>query len=371
MRTHPFFALIAAAALCLPCMALAEQGGNTAAQQAEQIEYVYDTRQNSLEQLFTYAVLPEGAEEPKGKAPDDAEFVVPKENESYRAELLKHVRAQDESVAQGAVRIRMLRSISVNTLTALEWSIENVSDAPILLTGGIMSVNGTCGAVSRAMNSDRILMPGEIMLCVAADQQPWLTGDEVSADVRYDVYSVAEGALPEDTSEEFFPEEGDAQLIGEAGLEIELERSIVPALSALKSGEVIEREWRGSTLRVTQAWQSLSAGAYTVQRIFDTREQALANNPFADDWWDARPYCAPDASGGEWIMVGGGEGDDEPIMLEDGRWAYTLTHTADMMNYLPEGKVYIVPMTRDLKDYQSAIELELDMEIPQPVMEQE
>ncbi|MGI6182577.1 MAG: hypothetical protein ACOYIH_00570 [Candidatus Fimadaptatus sp.] len=370
MRTHPFFALIAAA-LCLPCMALAEPGGDGEARQAELVEYVEDTRQNSLEQLFTYAVLPEGAEEPLGKAPEDIELVVPGENEAYRAGLLKHVRARHESAGQGAVRIRALRSISVNTLTALEWSVENVSDAPILLTGGGMSVNGTCGAVSRAVNSDRILMPGEIMLCVAADQQPWLTGDAVSATVMYDVYSVAEGALPEDTGEEFFPEEGDAQLMGKAELAIELERSIVPALSALKSGEVIEREWRGSTLRVTQAWQSLSAGAYTVQRIFDTREQALANSPFADDWWDARPYCAPDEGGGDWIMIGGGSGDDEPVMLEDGRWAYSVTHTADMLNYLPGSKVYIVPVTRDGEDYQSAIELELTMEIPQPAMERE
>lgn len=338
MKVHLLFVL------ALALMGLTATAG---AQGAAGDVYVEETRVNTIENLFTYANAPDAED----KLADAAGDAVPTEhplNAAYRAELCGYIRAEQHEAVSGGLRFRALRSLAVNSLCVLEWSVENVSDEPLRLEAGHMEVNGGCGDVRRAVSSGRVLQPGERALCVAADSRFDRQGEEIDVRVEYDVYRAA----------------GEP---GAAVFELSVRRDQVDALSALAGGEVVEREWRGSTLRVTEAWQSIAGGSYTVLRIFDTEEQARANSPFTENWWDVRPYCTPDGDGRHWIAIGGGAGDDEPFQLEDGRWAYSITHTASILNWLPEGRIYLVPMTEEGGDWQSAIELELQYALPQPL----
>ena len=338
MKVHLLFAL---------ALALLGLMGTAGAQGDAGDMYVEETRVNTIENLFTYENTPDAEDKLAGAAGD----AVPTEhpmNAAYRAELGGYIRAEQFEAVSGGLRFRALRSLAVNSLCVLEWSIENVSDEPLRLEAGCMEVSGGCGDIRRAVSSGRVLQPGERVLCVAADSRFDRQGEELDVRVKYDVYRAA----------------GEQSA---AVFDMSVRRDRADAMSALTGGEVVEREWRGSTLRVTEAWQSLAGGSYTVLRIFDTEEQARANSPFSESWWDVRPYCTPDEDGRHWIAIGGGEGDDEPFRLEDGRWAYSITHTASMLNWLPKGSVYLVPMTEEGGDWQSAIELELKYALPQPL----
>ena len=169
MKVHLLFVL---------ALALMGLMGTVGAQGDAGDVYVGETRVNTIENLFTYANAPDAEDKLAGAAGD----AVPTEhplNAAYRAELCRYIRAEQHEAVSGGLRFRALRSLAVNSLCVLEWSVENVSDEPLRLEAGHMEVNGGCGDVRRAVSSGRVLQPGERVLCVAADSRFDRQGEEL------------------------------------------------------------------------------------------------------------------------------------------------------------------------------------------------
>ena len=339
------FALMLAASLCI---------GGTGQAIAEE--------KNTLENLFTYNLCmnPEVAEQ---KEFDESHLIytVPPENDAYRARVLEYAHSGDFAQTINGMKVTVLRQLAVNRLCAMEWTIENVSGEPRYIEPGVMTVNGQVGAYSGGGRMDQVLLPGEKCQLVAAMMLPELDGETCVAAVSCREYRIV-GSM---ANEVLTPEDGQLELIGEAEFLVTIDRDTEPEMYA-QLGENTQIEWRGSTLAVSEAWQSISDGSYTLLRIFDTYEQAMANNPCDKaNGWDFRLYCDETENGLLWIRIGGGILDDVPFELEDGRWAYALNKSAEMMNWLPpNGKVYIVPCIMNdagtlSEEWEAAIELVL------------
>lgn len=323
----------------------------------------------TLEQLFEYrdCLNPEIQDQPDFDKVDLV-FVTPKANADYSARVMSYAHAVTSEQTVGGLRFTASRALAVNNLCAVEWTIENVADEARLLVAGVPLTDGKGGACSINTGSGKVLLPGERMRCATQTMTPGLEGDTCEFSIAYSEYRIAQDAIPADRTKDCQPDEEDVELLGEATFSLTLDRASAPVMSALKPGEVREIEWQGSTLRITEAWQSISDGSYTVMRIFDTREEALAHDVWGDDWWDMQPYTALSEEGHGWIKVGGGEADDEPVQLEDGRWGFSMTHTAALLNWLPDGKVYMVPWLPGedglaVPQWDSAVELALQYEL--------
>ncbi|MGN0742183.1 MAG: hypothetical protein ACI4L8_06005 [Candidatus Fimadaptatus sp.] len=327
---------------------------------------------SSLEELFSYreCLNPEIAQQP-GFDKDDLEYETPAASAAYCARLMAHVETLESVQEQGELRMTARRALAVNSLCALEWTIENIGDEPLLLDYGMMETNGEVGAVSAFGGGNMVLLPGEYVECAAANMTPGLSGAECEIRLHYATYRLPAGKVPKDRSAELYPDEADIGPVGEYEFALTVPRSAERVMSALAQGETRDYEWQGSTLRLTEARQSISDGSYTVLRIFDTREEALAHDPGSDDWWDVQFYTELTDEGSAWVKVGGGSMDDEPFELEDGRWAYSITHTAELLNWLPEGRVYMVPWLPGedgmaVPQWDSAVELAMTHEPEEP-----
>lgn len=319
---------------------------------------------NTLENLFTYNLCmnPEVAEQ---KEYDESQLIytVPPENAVYRDRVLEYARAGDFTQTINGLKVTVLRKLAVNSLCAMEWTIENISEEPRYIKPGVMTVDGQVGAYNGAGRIDRVLQPGEKCQLVAAVMLPELDGESCEAAVSCSEYRIVGSAIQESMDGAWIPDDGQIELVGEADFLITVERDSEPVMQ-VQTGDNTQIEWRGSTLLVREAWQSISNGSYTLLRIFDTYEQALENNPCDEvNGWDFRLYCDQTENGKLWIGIGGGILDDVPFELEDGRWAYTLNKTAEMMNWLPSnGTVYIVPCIMSdggvlAEEWDAAIEL--------------
>lgn len=321
---------------------------------------------NTLENLFTFNICinPEIAEQ-ENFDKSQLIFVTPPENDAYRARVLSYARAGDFTETINGLKITVLRKLAVNSLCAMEWTIENVSGEPRYIEPGMMTVNGQVGAYSGSSSLGSVLLPGERRQFVAATMLPELEGESCEAAIPCGEYRIAAEAIAAAEDKEWTPDEDQIEPIGEALFTVTIARDTEPVLRAQQDVNA-QIKWRDSMLAVEEAWQSISNGSYTVLRIFDTYEQAAANNPCDDETgWDFELYCDQEENGGMWISIGGGVLDDIPFELDDGRWAYALNKTAEMLNWLPEnGTVYVVPRTMGedgmlIEDWTAAIKLQL------------
>ncbi|MBQ8507951.1 MAG: hypothetical protein IJ466_11050 [Clostridia bacterium] len=313
-----------------------------------------------LEQMFLYRIClnPEIAQQPDFDK-SDLIWEQPTENRAYQELVMSYAMSLNMTQEKNGLRFTALRGISVNNLCALEWSIENISGEPRQLGEGWMHADGETGAYSVHSLNGVVLRPGEMKTGMAMLMIPDLNGDTVELSIEYSEYAIGEMDIAAAQSAQsgasaVNDDEASPALCSEI-FTIELPRSTAPELLRLEFP--IETEWRDSTLRVENAQLSLSNGIFTILRIFDTREAALAEPSWE---WDFELLEVPGEVTCEWIRVGGGTFDDEPFEMEDGRWAYRLTKTAEFINHLPD-KLYIVPRTEGengyMPEWDAAIEL--------------
>lgn len=333
-----FVCIICALAMLLSCSALAEA-------------------EVTLEQMFLYRVCqnPEIAQQPDFDK-EDLIWDQPQSNVEYQARVMSFAQPLNTVQEQNGLRFTALRGIAVNDLCALEWTIENISGEPRLLDEGWLEVNGPSGAYSVHSLHGMVLLPGEARTGMAKVMLPGLSGDTCQLCIRYGEYAIASEDIPSDRSKPITEwDEDAAELCGDT-FTVELLRDTEKPLLELVAP--VEVEWRDSVLRLESAELSLSGGAFTVLRIFDTEEAAKANSPWN---WDFDLLESRDDATSTWVQVGGGTLDDEPFRMDDGRYAYRVTKTAEFLNWLPQ-RLCIVPRADGgdgnyQPDWSAAIEL--------------
>lgn len=316
--------MICALAMLLGCHALAED-------------------EVMLEQMFLYRIClnPEIAQQPDF---DEANLIweQPQPNADYQAQLMSFAQPLNIVQEQNGLRFTALRGIAVNDLYALEWTIENISGENRLLGQDWLQVDGEIGAYSAHSLDGAALRPGEVRKGAAAMMLPGLDGETCTLSIGYREYPATEtdisGAQSSSAGAVAAEEPTEPrELLCSEVFTVELTSNTEPLL--ITQQEPVEIAWRDSVLRLESAELSLSGGAFTLLRIFDTEGAAKDNSPWN---WDFDMLENSNDAHSTWVKVGGGTLDDEPFRLDDGRYAYRVTKTAEFLNWLPQ-QLYIVP----------------------------
>ncbi len=299
----------------------------------------------SLEKLLYYEYCLNSELE---KQPDfnkaDLIFEQPEANQAYIERVLSHAQTLNEVQEVNGLRFTALRAVAVNDLYILEWDIENISGEPRLLAEQWMLVNGmeaqnyTDGGLS-----GRVLLAGERAQAVAASQVTGLEGDTCALSMEYYELSIDESLIPEDRTQPIEIDEENAEILCSETFAVQLARAFEEPVFQLT--EPVEREWQNSILRVTEVRLDISGGTMTMMRIFDTEEEALRHNPVGQEGgWDFMMVDGTDEEHNFWYSVSTGYVDDQPVKLEDGRYAYRFNRAIGFLNYFPES-LNLVPRT--------------------------
>ena len=131
----------------------------------------------------------------------------------------------------------------------------------------------------------------------------------------------------------FSPVESGCPLLEETRLAVPMTMTAGNVRSALKDGTPLEWEMDGYTLRVTQAEMSEVGARFALERIYASRDAALADPPDGETFWD---YELLSADGAKWVSTAYGNLPDAPVELEDGRWAWQYSTRVYYMFCQPE-----------------------------------
>ena len=89
----------------------------------------------------------------------------------------------------------------------------------------------------------------------------------------------------------------------------------------------------GYTLRVTQAEMSEAGARFALERIYESRDAALADPPDGETFWT---YELLSADGAKWVATSFGNLPEAPVELEDGQWAWQYSTRVYYMFCQPE-----------------------------------
>ena len=171
-------------------------------------------------------------------------------------------------------------------------------------------------------------------------------------ELKLHVYEIAPDAIPDDyytsttdyMAGEYFPPEDGLNLLEDISFNVPIDMGASAVRSALKDGEPITRDCGRYELRVTRADMNLGKHIHRVRahlphargraERFAHRLHILAvpvsdsaiELDSAQDWM----------KGMEWISSGFGSIPDEPVELDDGRWAWRITYRAYYMHWQPQ-----------------------------------
>ena len=247
-------------------------------------------------------------------------------NAAYRETIEALAQKTDVVCESEALRFEALQYLAVDDFTLLTWRVSNLTDKTVLNTRSSVfaAFSGIEYDVCGGWQWDSlVLAPG-----ASADARFHGTlwshfepGEgEFTLDMKvYDVSQDAEEAAEMAALGTFSPVESGCPLIEETRLAVPMTMTAGNVRSALKDGTPLEWEMDGYTLRVTQAEMSEVGARFALERIYASRDAALADPPDGETFWD---YELLSADGAKWVSTAYGNLPDAPVELEDGRWAW-------------------------------------------------
>lgn len=331
----------------------------------------------TIDSASDYTPVYDACKEDGGSSEFDIDLTL-KANDEYR-ELLRSLAKDSDVVYSGAtLKIDICQTLATDDMTALTWQVTNVSDMPLYVQSNEYNVAFSgidYDLCSGMMWKNYLIRPGETINArfTGVLFEHFEPGNGVfTLDMK--VYEIAPGGIPEDyyTDEtglyaggEFFPEENMLSLKEDISLSVPMTMGASDVRSALKDGKPIERDFGRYTLRVTQADMTAADAKFTIERIYDTEEEARADQPIGNSFWDYE-YVTPD--GMNWIRTAYGSIPDDPVELDDGRWAWRITNRVYFMyaqpdvimltpRYFEGDNGYLPPLTDE------AIELDFNSEL--------
>ena len=261
-------------------------------------------------------------------------------NAAYRETIDALAQPSDVVCESEALRFEALQYLAVDDFTLLVWRVTNLTDKTVFLTTSefYAAFSGIEYDVCGGWQWDSlVLAPG-----ASADARFHGTlwshfepGEgEFTLDTKvYEVSQDAEEAAEMAALGTFSPAESGCPLLEETRLAVPMTMRAGNVRSALKDGAPLEWEMDGYTLRVTQAEMSEVGARFALERIYTSRDAALADPPDGDTFWD---YELLSADGAKWVSTAYGNLPDAPVELEDGRWAWRYSTRVYYMVCQPE-----------------------------------
>ena len=265
-------------------------------------------------------------------------------NAAYREKIASLARDSDVVCESETLRFEIGQTLAMDDFTALTWRVTNLTDKTVFIfTSEVFATFSgieydVCGGLHW---NNLVLAPGASVnarfhgvLWSHFEPGP---GEFALERTIYDVSQDAEeiAALVEGGGE-FFPEESECPLLEEARLAVPVTMEAGEVRSALADGQPLEWEMDGYVLRVTQADMSDVGAQFALERIYESKDAALADSPLGDSFWS---YELLSADGAKWVSTAFGNIPDDPVELEDGRWAWQYSTRVYYMLCQPEAVV--------------------------------
>ena len=262
--------------------------------------------------------------------------------------LLRSLAVQPDAVCEDALmRLEAVEALATDDLTALTWRATNLSDHPLYVRSNELMVTFSgieydlCGG---SYWKNYLIRPGETVNA-RFNGVLWehCEPGEGAFELNMSVYAIAADAIPDDyytdatglyAGGEFYPEDESAlSLEEELTFSVPLAMGTSDVLSALPDGKPLERDMGRYTLRVTRADMNAASTAIEYERIYPTEADARADSPTGSSFWDYE-YLSGDGS--RWIHAAFGDIPDDPVELDDGRWAWRIGYKVYYMYSRPD-----------------------------------
>ena len=272
--------------------------------------------------------------------PDDS--VVSAEDAEKSAAYAKYIDSlahnSDYLYQDDMLQVEAARMLAINDMTILSWTITNHAPFPIYISSNelLASYEGIeydlCGGHCW---QDLILRQGE---CAEALFTGVLMGHAKKGDgifkLEMSVFQIDENTIPDAYAS------GDTLSVNELSLPDDFSRSILSIPITMEEGWTVQplrfengftRKFDGYTFELRKAELNAVNAEFEYARIYDSKKEALAHSPvnFRSDYWDY-------SFAGSWYRQGYGDLSDDPVPLEDGRWAWMMNYKVYYMIYLPE-----------------------------------
>ena len=266
-------------------------------------------------------------------------------NAAYREKIASLVQDSDVVCTSETLRFEVGQVLAVEDFTALTWRVSNLTDKTVFIATSefFATFSGieydVCGGLHWG---NLVLAPG-----ASADARfhgvLWshFEPGEGAFSLEMKVYDISqeaeEVAALVDGGGEFYPGESGCPLLEDVRLAVPVTMEAGEVRSALPDGQPLEWEMDGYVLRVTQADMSDVGAQFALERIYESKDAALADSPVGDDsFWS---YELLSADGAKWVSTAYGNIPEEPVELEDGRWAWQYSTRVYYMVSQPDAVI--------------------------------
>ena len=265
-------------------------------------------------------------------------------NAAYREKIASLARDSDVVCESETLRFEIGQTLAMDDFTALTWRVTNLTDKTVFIFTSefFATFSGIEYDVCGGLHWNNLVLAPGASVNARFHGVLWSHFEpgqgEFALEMKiYDVSQDAEeiAALVEGGGE-FFPEEGECPLLEEARLAVPVTMEAGEVRSALTDGQPLEWEMDGYVLRVTQADMSDVGAQFALERIYESKDAALADSPLGDSFWS---YELLSADGAKWVSTAFGSIPDDPVALEDGRWAWQYSTRVYYMFCQPEAVV--------------------------------
>ena len=261
-------------------------------------------------------------------------------NAAYREKIASLAQDSDVVCENETLRFEVGQVLAVDDFTALTWRVTNLTDKAIFISTSefFAAFSGieydVCGG---AHWDSLVLVPGE-SASARFHGTLWSHFEpgqgEFTLDMKlYDVSQNAQEAAALAELGTFSPAESGCPLLEDMRLSVPMTMRAGEVRSALSNGVPLEVAMDGYTLRVTQAEMSEAGARFALERIYESRDAALADPPDGETFWT---YELLSADGAKWVATSFGNLPEAPVELEDGQWAWQYSTRVYYMFCQPE-----------------------------------
>lgn len=266
-------------------------------------------------------------------------------NAAYRERIAALAQDSDVVCESETLRFAVGQVLALDDFTALTWQVSNLTDKTVFIATSefFATFSGIEYDVCGGLRWNNLVLAPGASANARFHGTLWSHFEpgegEFSLEMKvYDISQQAEEvAALVDGGGEFYPDESGCPLLEDVRLAVPMTMEAGEVRSALPDGQPLEWEMDGYVLRVTQADMSDVGARFALERIYESREAALADSPLGNDsFWS---YELLDAGGAKWVTTAFGNLPDDPVELEDGRWAWQYSTRVYYMVSRPDAVI--------------------------------
>ena len=243
-------------------------------------------------------------------------------NVRYREKIAALAETIDFTQESETLRFCTKQALAQDDFTALTWQVTNRTDKTLYVSGSEFDADFSgveydlCGGLNQF---NYVLHPGETL---DARFHGWLwehvEPGEGTLQLKLRVYELTGDGLNGALDAASIEESG-MPLLENVAFRVSMEMKQGAVCSALAEGQPLLRSMNGYTLKVTRADMGTLGMEIALERVYDTKEAAVADPGAGDSYWE---YSLPAADGSMWIHVYYGMIPDEPEENADGTWSW-------------------------------------------------